>query len=242
MLSKEERGKIIDRIRKCFAKADTNHNDNEHEVRVAMDSAQRLMNEYHLTMVEVQFDSERNTLKQDVKESATENRWAKRWERALTHVVCILLPVKNYIRNRGAFGRRSQTTSFVFVGLEDDAALAVEIYETLRKEVSKMAARRGFTSNGHLKNSYCQGVIHTMVNRAKENRDRQQRQQTDVIETRCTALIVLKDKAVAQYYSTLHLVSSRAAYYTPEQNAYGLGRQDGHRVNLDFTNKLTSAV
>jgi len=180
--------------------------------------ARKIMNEYNISMSEIDIDDMKK--QEVVQNKGIIKRKFKGWEFLLSGAVSKLCSV-------GVFKRNGYCDSkIVFFGLKEDVDLAEQIYSILRKELLSMARLKGY--KGAEQRSYCLGIVHTMLRRLEEEQKKEEKQEQG---EKCKAIMVIKNQLVEQYKVKLRLRPGRAAR-VGNYSAYDRGRMDGHSVNM----------
>jgi hypothetical protein len=119
-MSEINRDKVMKRIQKLLNLHDGNKN--EHEAMAAMTKAQEMMNEFHISEVEAR-ESGSIIPPKEVKEAGSD--WSKLswYKKAIADVIA--RNFKCYYFFRTSNGK----TRMIFMGLKDDAELALTVYE-----------------------------------------------------------------------------------------------------------------
>lgn len=228
--------KIMDRIRKCFALANC-AGATIHEAEAAVSQAKKLMAEYNLNMTDVERKEEVQAGAQTSKAHVGRKEF-KPWERYMAHVCDVLFSTGHYYtwvddgKDKRGFTIYRQTIAFVGVG--QDSAVAAEAYKILVGVVFKMGSSQKYEpSYGAEFNSYCMGVVTTLLRRAKEAKIG-----TEAQENECRGIMVVKNQVVTAHLQTLQLKPARKSNMDIRGNAYHQGVKDGHKVSLNFTNSL----
>src|SRR3990167_5441805 len=222
------RSKIVERIRKCFAKGDASRNSSEAEVQTALDAAHRLMKEHNIAETEVQFNSQTHTLNQKMGESEATNKDAPRinaYESRLVHVVSILCDGKNFYQTKWVGFKKERV--LIFVGLKDDIEIAKEFLEDLINAVDYLKSEIGGTRTDKL--AFCQGVAARLYDRAKALKQAPNQYPNN---PSTTALMVVKSQEVERYYNRLNLGSSRVKSHIRSNSYYNEGYKAGNNVPL----------
>lgn len=220
-----DKSRIIERIQKCLRKADATRNDSEAEVQTAFAMAHKLMAEHNISVTEVQFNSETQTLKEDIKEfNAGLFHTQTRYEVALCFVVDVLCHVKHYYQMSSG----NPVGSLMFVGLQADTELAAEIYKELIRTVKRFMGRYP----GKYKRSYALGLVARLHERALIL------QREQAMPTNTTALMVVKDKAVGDYMERKDLNRIKSRRLRVDGQDYENGVRDGDKIELGNRRKI----
>jgi len=231
-----ERDRIIDTIKKCLALGDRDKNPHEGEVENALRMAKNLMDKHNLSMADVA-EKEGDSFGNIKEESMKERAGAPRWEYELPWVCDALFNTKHFSRINPY---RTERRAVVFVGYETDVTLAVEVYKLLKLELMQMGLRWSkanpspeMTPKQALvrRFKYVEGVVDTLRYRANRMSD----EMSKADAAKVTALVVRKDKQVAEFVKAKYELTSRRQRYTDNNaDAREAGESDGRKVSLDF--------
>jgi hypothetical protein len=226
---KDDRDRIIERIKKCLRKADSTRNTSVEEVEVAVAMAQKLMNEYNIKQSEVILDAD-DKLNEPVGEFDIGGKWHTytKWKVRLTQVVKILCSVECYYKHIDY----SPVCSLIFVGLDGDCKLAAALYRVLLKTVDRMI--KDF--DGH-KASYGRGVVDRLVTRAKE--ESHKTSQSSTATTKYGLMVIAKDVEIKAVLKSKGVCSKPARNYRADADSFDRGWEDGGRIDLGTKNRLS---
>lgn len=239
----EARAKVIDKIKKCLAKADPTRNDSEAEVSLALETAHRLLRDNQMSMADIEFDMETGMAKQPVVEglASQEFKQFKKWEYYspwLCYVLCDVTPYFNceetlYPGIRSI--RRSVKKRIVFVGMENDVAMAIEIYKMLRKSIMRLAREKGVHLEGNAAyEAYCTGVCLNLIARAKKMKAEEKQES----ENNSKDLVVLKGALVKTYLDKKNMGEMEFIKTDTQNPHYFKGLRDGQQISLNFKKSL----
>jgi len=217
-MSKE---KIIDRIRKLLALADTARNANEHEAAQAAAKVSALLFEHNLSQAEIEVKEEADTTVDrediEIRSSAT----MVKWRQVLLHGIA-----KTHFCQAIRITRH-QPPKTVLYGSPSNIEVVKYLYDYLVGEIERFyESYRRDVGHRRGKANYCLGMVTTVRTRLKEEFDRMT-VQTD--QTR--ALVVtsqgLVDQRRKQDYPQIAFTKSRTA----KNSAYYDGKHDGSHVS-----------
>jgi len=114
--------RIVDKIKKLLAKADSNKNSNEHEVEAAALMAQRLMAKYGVDVDEIDLQEMQEIVTGELNISKHRS-----WKYRLSGVIADNFRCKKY------FTTRKGSCKLKFIGQKHDVAIANEMYVFLYK-------------------------------------------------------------------------------------------------------------
>lgn len=156
--------KVVEKIKKLLALTDS---ANEHEAKIAMLMAQKLMARHNLDIKDVVAKD-----KENVCEIYAGTYGKRTWRRILAKVISKNFRCEHFYNNRGNKG-----FIVVFVGLLDDIKIAKSIYEFAisvieknQKRVYKELRMVGFETKG-VKKSYAIGFVYGLDDSFEEQKD-----------------------------------------------------------------------
>jgi hypothetical protein len=167
--------KIISKIRKIFNLAQDNYGNDAESLNI-MAKAQRLMVENNISMSDIEASSPEETTNQpNATESRTDyvsNSW---WMGRLSRIIADNFRCYIYIY------KRDRKTQYVFLGLEDDVAIAKEVFEFaidiiksysyLYIRMNKIKGKRAEVNA--IKNDYISGYLDGLRDKFKEQVERE---------------------------------------------------------------------
>ena len=226
-LTKDERVKIIARIKACLELSKDGHYPEEADA--AMRAAKRLMAKHNLSIPEVELFNSVDNASEGLKVDETTMR--HRWDYNIVLAVstlCYVKPTRVATRKKGKW-----KANVTFIGYKQDACIAKEIYLILRASVVLM----GITySRKHKKrSSYLLGLTECLKERAKK-----EAALTKEEKTKYGALVVVKEKNITTW---IKKNTSIKGAHKPrlgadvDARAYFDGEIDGRGVSLE--NKKT---
>lgn len=229
-MDKTKRDEIIQKIRGCFALGDVNRNPSPEEAATALAMAQKLMNEYQISLVEIEGANAEDTPEDIIEERLDA---ARRWESLLTMVCVNLFGVKSIQKNSYA-GR-----FHVFIGFDSDVALSIEVYKILKAEIEQMAKMWRKTNNGGRVDQFSLGVVLTLLERSWVKPV----QSTPEMQTKINALVVVKNNAVEKWtdekYPNLRNIRGGSVR---SSHALLAGRVAGQNVGLSFRSNVGNSA
>jgi len=242
-LNKEKQGKIIDKIRKLLALGGS---PNEHEAALATSKAHQLLNEYNLSLDELE-------AKQIQEAKFTMGKNFSKWRINLAHAVSDGFGTKIYLIR----GMKYHPAQIVFVGTTVDSEVALYVFEYLNQATEKLIKifcrthRRQRRADGvkalaafgpdvklpRFKapaNSYAFGIVKTLREKIEEFC-----RKPEVVMAEPTTgleLIALKDKAIDLFLKEKLEGSEGEGYNSGandlDPNAFAKGRKDGQDVSI----------
>lgn len=175
--------KIIEKIKKVLELS--KNNPSEEEAKAAALKAQRLMAEYHISMVDI--DATENI--QEISEMAVDVGTGNKWKYTLAGIVA-----KNFRCRHFLYGKER----IVFYGYKVDTEIAAETFKFLYSTGNKSSVNyynklrnkakreyRRFDGSG-IKNAYLIGFLDGI---------------SEVLEKQCTALMIVVPKEVNEKYA-----------------------------------------
>ena len=225
---------IIKKIKGLLALA--NNNSNDEEAQTAFIMAQKLMLKNNITMGEV----EDIKTSQEIEEGqVTVNKKLFWWERELSIIISKNFRVKNFINSKLLKNNFQRKRAIIFLGYENDVALAKEMY-LLAYEVIAFYSKR-FVENycdtndlsrtkkitTEVKNSYIRGFLEGLNNKFEQQVSEMKQE---------NALMVLVPHEVEAKYNEMFEGKKGLSFKMPpieELEAYRQGYTDGNRI--DYT-------
>lgn len=137
-LSKEERDRVIRKIKHCLALSTSS---NENEAATALRQAQKLMEKYRLSELDVQLSDVGMT--ESEKEKAKASR--PTWERDLSSMVAVAFGCKSYTQRQACMRRLLMVEVVVFVGVSPAHEIAKYAFDTLLTKL--VHARKQFMAD-----------------------------------------------------------------------------------------------
>lgn len=268
-MSTDDKSKIIDTIRKCFALGDKTRNPSEAEAENAIRHAKRLMAAYNLTMADV-VEKTGELPDKIVEEHTTPRSEPPFWETRISRVCDHLFGTKSFLSDKAVYGPdgktfRSWHRIVVFCGYAPDVALALEVYKLLKMELLVLARdfERRDRANPAPDYNYDSGEETTFdwagatpaqirtrkfkylegVVRTLENRSWTDWDAAKTAQEKRTRdlVIVPKQAKVDAWVKEHHDLHSIARRSSElHSGAVDAGVQDGKSVNLNFKNKVST--
>lgn len=233
------RDKIIKQISKLLALGDASRNNSEEEALRALQKAKELMVKHNLDMSEVEATTEKEEKPRIIVTTGEAHRirhkYFPKWQKWVGMAVMKLTETKCIYQH--GWERGGYTTRMVFIGDQDDVALAKAIMPILLKTVRRFARRNygsGWNTNHR---NYADGFAYRLMDRAH----RIQMDLTPKQEQQWGLILYNKETAIAecmqdQFPNLKEMRNTRQRQNRPE--AFVRGAQDGGRVNLNFRNSL----
>lgn len=255
-LNKEEREKLLDKVRKLFALATS---PNEAEALAAATKARELMAKYNLSQGELT-EAELGDLAEIVEEIA-ECEFEKKfpaWVGTVAHGISLLYRTEHYVTWKRS-GRETRTGNFrpiknfklVFVGAKDDVSAASYLMAYILRSSSSWAKeyytnrcpsyeKQQFSRKAIYKN-YFMGLARRIHQRLEEEAKRFGKMEES--DPNCKALVVRKEQNLKDYMEEEHddLKKMRVQKYNPHMDAFNSGFRDGDRVHLSGDNHKIQA-
>jgi len=258
MTDKQER--IAAKIRKILNIAEDDAASAE-EIQNAMNHAKRLMDSHHLTMEDLGHEPEDDYQKVDQANmdqcSAFVGKKVFLWESMLSLFVSEFVGVPVYATSRpqkiitpaglGVFDDKGQPKfgkAFVFYGVAEDAAIAVELFNELRQMISTLALGKWGTIYKGDGATYAEGFVNGLNTQLRQSSKIEQQTSTTsmILLSRRDDLIKYKEKKAANWLSTEHNIRLRSGNRRPgsrtgSHSAYSEGRSDGSRADVSATRR-----
>jgi hypothetical protein len=221
--------KIISKIRKVLKLAQDNYGNDEESLNI-MAKAQRLMVEYNISMADVEAHTgsqEEQRMPNDT-EAQTEYMKSAWWLGRLSRIIADNFRCYVYIYT---YDRKRK---YVFLGLEDDVAIAKEVFEfamDIIESYSYLYMRRytlinkvklGRTESNAMKNDYISGYLDGMRDKFNEQVEREG----------WGLMIYNKHAVVEKAYKEFSLKSTRASKVNRGFNSEA--RQAGYQEGRQF--------
>lgn len=245
-LNKEERDKLLDKIKKLFALATS---PNEAEAMAAASKARELMAKYNLSMGELT-EHEMNDLSEIVEEFA-ECEFEKRfpaWVGIVSHGLSILYRVEHYVgwsrtghTTRTGYYKATKKFKMYFVGAKEDAAAAAYVLAYILRSCNSWAKdyyqnratdeEKAQYRRRQIYKSYFVGLAYRVRERLEEEAAKFNR--LEEANAACRALVVVKDKKLKDYmeeeHDDLHQMRRQRFHNT---DAFYAGQADGDKIHL----------
>lgn len=228
--------KIIRRVKGLLALSENNSNDEEAQSSFIM--AQKLMAKYNISTTEIETKNTSNNIDEG---QATVYKKLFWWERELARIISGNFRVKYYYNNRILENEKKAKRAIVFMGFEEDIALAKEMY-LLAYEVLVFYSKR-YVDNWYqeenamrmhrvtniLKNSYMRGFLYGLESKFEEQVEQLREE---------NALMVLVPKEVEDKYEEMFEGKKGINLNIPdieETEAFNIGYSEGNKV--DYTKR-----
>ena len=209
MNGKDERAKILERIKKLMALAD-DRGATEAEAMTAALAAQKLIAEYDVEDWEIHAKDAEPIVEEEAAE--TPRRW--RWQ--LASVIGSAFRCRYYNRPRWNSDKRRYCQHITFVGYQTDARAAALTFNTLYRIGNRLARRYTRGCIGGTYNSYILGYVNGIKSE---------------LEKQTEALMIVVPPAVNEAYDAMSgsftKVNTAITYNKNASWAYQHGLQDG---------------
>jgi hypothetical protein len=225
-MSEERINKILDKIRKLFALA--GNNPNENESASAAEMARKLLDAYNLSISDIELKE--IVEKQIIFETFRIDSW-KGW---VARIVSEVFDCVAYLT------KESGTSKMVFVGNTSDVEVAVYVYQYLLKTIENLIKVRLNDTSEHgktIKHHYSMGIVSVLRDRLNAFYGSQKEvhaEQKNAFGMTGREVMVVKQDAIQKYLNEkdLKLKSSSTTYQIKNQNAYVDGARDGEKISL----------
>jgi hypothetical protein len=214
---------IANRVRKLFALA--NGNANEHERLVAIEAAQRLLDEHNLTMFDVQ--GEADTVSKVDHKAHTEIK-LRPWVRIVMHAACKLYNTTFFMkRNAG------ETYHPVVIGTPENITVTLDVATWLIQCITNES--KAALSNQTERNSFKLGAAQRLFERVEELMTKPAEPSSGATTTQLTvvrnALHVANTSYLQQLVPNRQQFRSRPTYRS--SYGYSAGREFGNSMALN---------
>jgi hypothetical protein len=229
-MSRDELEKILEKVRKLLALA--GNNPNQHEATSAAEMAKRILNEYNLSLTDVE-------LKEIVEKVVVlETLKLENWKGLLGMLVAKTFDCHAYVSRRKDIG----VIRIVFVGNKTDAEVAYYVYDYLYRVINilidKKVKNDGSMIHGNkIRKDYSYGIISVLGDRLKEFYGKE-KEQNDVKVNKYgktgKEILVIKEDAIAKYIREHvgKLKNRNVGKQTVDENLYVSGQKDGNKISL----------
>jgi hypothetical protein len=211
--------KIIRKIQKALALAKDTKSDGE--TQAAMLAVQRMLANHNLSMQDVESygsPAEKKTKEERVTELSGRIPW---WHKKLAYVISDNFKCKYFMVRYGSYNG-----AIVFFGLEEDVAIAKEVYQYAKEMIDKLAKsyvgklyRQGESTKG-VRNIYIEGFLRGLQDKFKEQ-----------IEKNNWGLVLVTDALVVQEYEAMNMRTVKSTGIQPKfsnnSEAYNEGKKQG---------------
>ena len=216
-------GRALEKIRKILALL--NGATSEGEARAASLALQRALAASGMTIEEVE-DSEREAGREVASDEAEVGQQVPAWKTRLSMVIADNYRCKTYIgkkvKGRDAAGRRRVVKSFVFMGLDEDAAIAAGVYGATCRAAENCWARfrskRGPFRGNAARETYLNGFVEGLERSYAEQR----------CESESMALALRVPAEVRQAFDSMGLKKKSVRYRFAGDEIRGAGSADGY--------------
>lgn len=221
---------VANKIRKLIALA--TGNANEHERMVAMEAAQKLLDEHNLSMFDVQGEVERAS---NVDHKAHREIKLQPWVRIVMHSVCKLYNTTFFMRKHaGEFYHP------VVIGTPENIAVTLDIATWLISSITKES--KVIFKNQKERNSFKLGAAQRLFERVEELLTKPTETTGGTISTQLTlvrdALHVANQQYLHQLLPNARTNRTRPLYSS--NTGYSAGREFGNSMSLDRQIKSTT--
>lgn len=221
--NEKDGGRAIEKIRKILALL--NGATSEGEARAASLALQRALAASGMTIEEVE-DSEREAGREVASDEAEVGQQVPAWKTCLSMVVAENYRCKTYIgkkaKGRDVAGRRRIVKSFVFMGLDEDAAIAAGVYGATCRAAencwARFRAEHGPFRGNAARETYLNGFVEGLERSYAEQRS----------ESESMALALRVPAEVSQAFDSLGLKKKSVRYRFAGDEIRGAGSADGY--------------
>lgn len=233
------REKILDRIVKLFRLGAADANTTEAEMLLAISRAKDMMARHHLSMAEVEeklgTPEHVNQLREKVREYTAYTRKIADFAYYDYNVAACVMSLTG-TRAIVQTGKNSWQglSKMEFVGIEEDAHIAAEIF-IIFLEAVRRAARQTYGSGWSVRHtSYAIGFSSRMARRAQDMGNQLNKQEAT------TYALVLADKqgAINEYMLAKRIKPSTRKPKIGDSESYSRGWHDGANINLGVKNTM----
>jgi len=250
--------RIADKIRKLLAIA-SDDAASEAEIQNAMNFAAKMMAAHHLTEDDLSHEPDDDYKKVDKSEFGDRRSYVGRkafhWEMVLATFVSRFVGVPVYrdnqlriVRNRRGIAQMDEKDnprkgkSVVFYGVDEDAAIAAELYDELRGLIASMAVIRFASVYKGDGGMYSEGFVSGLFSQLKKakNLENNSGSTAMILVARRDDLIKYKEKAAKNWLSKSQgiRVSKRGGQTRGargSREAFSEGKADGASTNVGAT-------
>jgi hypothetical protein len=230
--------KIIAKIQKLLA---LGQSDNEHEAQLAMQRANDLMEKHQLSMSQIDVDKLDSTGITEEDYTVEGQKMKLKWIQTLASAAACMFDGQVLVN------RRLHGTSFTFVGFPDDIEMMKALFEHLYASWHTIVAKdllnaksehelgdwRPWAPKDTMSFKAGHGVSYATTVYWRADELVKSRKEKVWTEGTCTALVMVKDAALAEYGETQGWRTARAARSSNGSTAgRAAGRQAGQSANL----------
>lgn len=204
--------KIIETIKKLLARAEGN--SNEHESKVCILKAQKLMAQNNISMSQVEDRSSIDDIIQGDVGEASRTSW---WEKQLSVIIAKNFKVYVYIKKY--YGK----TQIVFLGRETDVNIAKMSFEFIEKAIRRLSRKYTVKHSGGtgVKNDYIKGFLKGLREQFSEQVNKNQ-----------WGLVLVIDKDVTSVYNSIKLKKGQSSRIKTNYNQQAVS--DGYNTGKNF--------
>lgn len=175
-----DKNSLIQRIQKLLALADASRNPNEHEVQAAAAKVQQLLQEYGLSMAQVEAEGGKSDAG-DREQAAVDRRAMFKWQRDLMAAIaenffCYHMVKEMTVKRIYREGFK-KSLRHVLIGRAVNIAVAVEMYDYLSKAIARVAVENGHDLKARDTVFFFDGAVSRIAERLRtKRRDEELRQ------------------------------------------------------------------
>jgi hypothetical protein len=204
--------KIIEKIKKLLSRAEGN--SNEHEAKVCILKAQKLMAEYNISMLQIDCKDDVDDIIEGNIGNVGRTTW---WEKNLSVIISKNFKVYVYLKqyHRG--------TQISFLGRETDVNIAMISFEFTEKAIKRlskayMAKHRGGVG---IKNDYIRGFLQGLKEQFEEQVNKNE-----------WGLVLVVDKDVTDVYNKKNLKKTQTSRVRTSNNNHAIN--EGYKTGKSF--------
>lgn len=228
MIDQVRKLEIIEKIRACFRRSDTNRGASQAEAETSIKMAKRLMASYNISQAEVVESEEENNI---VEEGGIDHRkQLAKYETQISVICQFLFNVRTIVRSR--WSHEGKRDTIIFIGYEVDVALAKAAYKIIRDEVNAIAAKSQF--QGYERDKFRLGVVCVLTEKAEKMAEGLSKEE----ESMCRAVVVSKGANIQKYLDKKHGKMKERGGKIDMSLSFMHGVIAGRSMNLDFSKKL----
>jgi len=214
---------IVEKIEKLLA---LGQSPNEHEAKLAIENANRLLTKYNLTMLDLN-KNENNTIQFVFEQNSSR---VSTWKNTLLKGVCIT-NFCDLVISRGS------KVNFIIIGKEFNISIVKNLFEYLSEAIELWARKNGGKGTS-AKNSYKVGMAFGLVSRlAQIKQEAEQKGFQEDITT--TALVVknlhevMKKENETYMANNFNIKTTSKAISVSNGSAYNKGYKDSSNISLN---------
>jgi len=226
---------IVDRVRKLFALASDNSNENESHA--ALEMARKLMKQHNIAQIDVEAGEENVNVDINLWKSESLSQ-IDTYSRYLATAAATLFDCQHWLMRGGAWNKYRVVMHFA--GEATDVALASEVWPWLVKQAKMYAQNlfgKGWTPRHR---SFAEAFGTRIYNRVLEMIEREKKCDNEV-DQKYALVVAGKESAVKQYMDNLGIqiklrnLSARGKQYS---DAIVAGLNAADKVNLNFRSQV----